>query len=252
MSFGVSNDRDADAEAVGYSAFGNGFGGVVSSLRMNVGKEFLEQLLDIGFRENKDEVDSPNGGDQVGASLLTENGAACALEVTQTCIGIHGDEKDVAFALSAFEITNVADVKSVKAAVGENQALAGLLGFAEQGAKFVARDDFGLGSTHGSGIRLRSGIVNGFAQFGARNGGSAAFHHDEATRDVCDVGSLERSCTAGKSKGVGGENGVSRAGDIDGLIATVDGDVSWWRGLLEKSHAVFAASDEEGAEVSFR
>ena len=59
----------------------------------------------------------------------------------------------------------MADVKSVKATVGENQALAVLLGLAEQkGVKFVARDDFGLGAAM-DGYPSRSGIVNSFAQF---------------------------------------------------------------------------------------
>ena len=216
---------------------------------MDIRKKFLKQLFHVGFREKQDEIDSANCGDQLGAGLLVENGAAGAFEVAKTGIGIYRDDEDVTFALGAFEIANVADVERVKAAVGENDALASLLGFTEQGAKFVARNDFGLGSAHGSGSRLRGGIVNAFEQFGTRNGGSTALHDDEATGNVCDVGSLEWSCTAGKSEGVGGENGVTRAGDVDGLIAAVNGDVDGRRRLLEERHAVFAASDEEGAEL---
>jgi len=249
VALGVANDSDADAQAIGNGAFGDGFGRVVGALGVNVRKEILEQLFHIGFRENQDEVDSANCGDELSTGLLVEDRTASAFQVTKAGIGIHGDDKDVALAPGTFKVADVADVERVKAAVGENDALASLLGFTNQGAKFVARDDFGLGSAHGSGSRLRSGIVNGFEQFGARNGGRAAFHDDQATRNVCDVGSLEWSCTAGKSESVGGEDGVPGAGDVDGLIAAVDGDVSGLRRLLEESHAVLATSDEEGAKL---
>ena len=248
VALGVANDSDADTEFVGDGPFGNGFGGVVGPLGVNVGKEFLKQLFHVGLRENQDEVDSANGGDQLRSGLLIKNGAAGAFQVTKTGIGIYGDDEDVALAPSALEIAGVADVESVKAAVGENDALASLLSFAEKGAKFVARDDLGLGSAHGSGSRLRSRIVNSFEQPGARNGGGAALHDDETTGNVCDVGSLEWSCTAGEREGVGGKDGVSRAGDVDGLIAAVNGDVGGPRRLLEESHAMFAARDEEGEE----
>ena len=67
--------------------------------------------------------------------------------------------------------------------------------------------------------------TDGFEKFVAGDRGGAALHDDEAARDVGDVSGFERRCTAGKRERVGREHGVARAGDVDGLIASVDGNV---------------------------
>src|SRR5579863_7058826 len=45
--FGVANDGDADAEASGDGAFGNGVGGVVSALGVDVGTKFFKKFFDV-------------------------------------------------------------------------------------------------------------------------------------------------------------------------------------------------------------
>ena len=53
-----------------------------------------------------------------------------------------------------------------------------------------SRKNFGLGGPHRNCLRghPRSGFSDGFEEFVAGNGGSAALHDDQAARDVRDVG----------------------------------------------------------------
>src|SRR4029077_4449923 len=104
VALGVANDSDADAQAIGNGAFGDGFGRVVGALGVNVRKEILEQLFHVGFRENQDEVDSANCGDELSTGLLVEDRTASAFQVTKAGIGIHGDDKDVALAPGTFKV----------------------------------------------------------------------------------------------------------------------------------------------------
>src|SRR5882724_1744415 len=67
MVFGVADDRDADAEACGRGALGDGVGGVVGAFGVDVGAEFFENFFDVGFRENQDVVDVAESGDEKGA-----------------------------------------------------------------------------------------------------------------------------------------------------------------------------------------
>ncbi len=181
--------------------------------------------------------------------LFVEDGAIRTLQVAKTGIGIDGDDEDVPFAFGGFKIANVANMESIEAAVGQDDTLPGLLCLAEEGDEFVARNDFGLGSAHGLRDRLRSGTVNGIKKLSTRNSGGAALHDNKAASNVCDVSSLQGSCTAGERQSVSGENGISRASDIDSLIAAVNGDVRGQMAELKESHAVFATGDEEGVEL---
>ncbi len=76
--FGIAYDSYTDAEAIGHGAFGNGFGGVVRAFGVNVRAQFLEQLLDVWFGEEQDEIDVAQGGDELRAGLLVEDWPAVA------------------------------------------------------------------------------------------------------------------------------------------------------------------------------
>src|SRR5258705_164723 len=59
---------------------------------------------------------------------------------------------------------------------------------------------------------------------------------------------LEGRGAAGETQCVDGEDSVAGAGDIDGLVAAVDGNVDGFHAALKKSHAVTATGDDEGFE----
>jgi hypothetical protein len=105
-----------------------------------------------------------------------------------------------------------------------------------------------VGFAHGSGGFSGGGRADRFEKFGASDGGGAALHDDEAAGDVGEMGGFERSCAAGEGEGVGGEDGVAGAGDVDGLIAAMDRDVDGLHAGLEEGDAVAAAGDEERLE----
>jgi len=127
MVFGIADDGYADAEAGGDGAFGDGVGGVVGAFGVDVGAQFFEESFNVWFRENHDVVHSAQGGDEEGAGLFVENGAAGAFECANAGIGIDGDDEKIAFGFGGGEIAGVADVKGVEDAVGEDDALAALL-----------------------------------------------------------------------------------------------------------------------------
>ena len=127
MVFGIADDGDADAEARGDGAFGNGIGGVVGAFGVDVGVQFFEQFLDIRFGENYDVVDGSEGGDEKGAGLFVEDGTAGAFQRASAGIGVDGDDEEIAFGFRAGQIASVTDVERIEAAVGEDDALAALL-----------------------------------------------------------------------------------------------------------------------------
>ncbi len=77
------------------------------------------------------------------------------------------------------------------------------------------------------GAWVRSGAsgfaTDGFEKFLAGDRGGAALHDHEAAGDVGDVSGFERRRAGSESESVRGENGVAGAGDVDGLIASVNG-----------------------------
>src|ERR1700757_1556139 len=109
MIFGVGNDGYADAEAGGRGALGDGIGGVVSAFGVDIGAQFFQKLFNVWFGENYDIVDAAKSGDEEGAGLFVENGAARALEGTDAGVGIDGYDEEPAFRFGACEIAGAAD-----------------------------------------------------------------------------------------------------------------------------------------------
>ena len=84
----------------------------------------------------------------------------------------------------------------------------------------------------------------------ARDGSGAALHHHDTARVVCQVRRLDprRACCPCQRKD--GDHGVTRAGDVDGLIRAVNRDVPRRFGIaFEDGQAVLAASDEDGLDA---
>ena len=62
---------------------------------------------------------------------------------------------------------------------------------------------------------------------------------------------LERRRAAGECKRVGGKYRVACAGDVNSLIASVDGDLRQAASGFEERHAMAPARNEKGAEFHF-
>jgi len=142
MAFGVADDGDANAETRSGIAFGNCFGGVVGTLGVDAGAQVFEKAFHVWLIENYDVIHGGESGDEFGASLLGQDGSAGALEIANAGVGIYRDNEDVSFALGAFEIAGVANVKNVKAAVSKDDAAAAALFVLKARAKRFVAENF--------------------------------------------------------------------------------------------------------------
>src|SRR5260221_2359502 len=97
MVFGIADDGDANAEAAGRGAFGDGVGGVVGTFGVDVGAQFFEEFFYVGLGENQDVVDVAGSGNGKGAGLLVEAGAAWDFGGTATGSGIERNEQGLHF-----------------------------------------------------------------------------------------------------------------------------------------------------------
>ena len=123
MRFRVADDGHADAEALSYGALGDGVGGVVRALSVNVWTKNFEKAFDIGIGEEDYKIDGAKRSDKLGTRLFIENGAARAFQLSDAGIGINADDEKITLLLCAIEITDMAHVEGVEATVGEDDAL---------------------------------------------------------------------------------------------------------------------------------
>lgn len=207
MFLRIADDGDANAKAVGDGAFWNGFRGVIGALGVNVGAQFLEQLFDVGFFEEDDEINVTQGSDEFGAGVFVQNGATGTFQAENAGIGIYTDDEDVTFLPGAGEIAHMADVECIEAAVGKDDALAVALGSIEEKLESLARFNFGFGFTHEIRVgqivwrRMRAlqncvasrgrsfdgGLANGFEKLFTGDRGCATLHDDQAASNVGDM-----------------------------------------------------------------
>ena len=253
MVFRIADNSDADAEAISNGAFGDRVGCVIGALGMDVGAKLLEQLFHVGLGENDHVIHDAKGGDQESAGVFVEDGAAGAFERADAGIGVDADDEEVSLFLCAGEITNVANVQGIEAAVGEDDGLPAIAFGGQALEKSFTGDDFGVGGAHRQlGVGSRGGGANGFEEFGTGNGGGAAFHDHEAAGNVSEMSGFQRRGIAGEAEGVGGKNGVPGAGDVYGLVSAMNGDVRGRLAGLKESEAVASAGDDEGLELHLR
>src|SRR5579862_9692640 len=121
--FGVADDGDADAETIRDGAFGNGVGGVVGALGVDVGAKLFEQFFNVGLGKDHDVVHHAQGGDEESARVFIQDGTAGPFQRGNARIGVDADDEDLSLLLGAGEIANVADVERIEAAVGEDDGL---------------------------------------------------------------------------------------------------------------------------------
>src|SRR4029077_662690 len=190
MLFRISNDGDSDAESCRDGPLRNGFRRVIGSLCVNIGAEGFEQALHALFVEDHHVIDGAKSGDELRARLLTEDRTAWAFERADAAVPIDAHSENVTFATSPFEVADVPDMERVEAAVRKNDTLAAALVPDKFCSQSISRNDFGFRAAHASGGRSPRFTADGFEELFAGDSRSAAFHHNQATGDVGDVGGL--------------------------------------------------------------
>src|SRR5579863_25509 len=125
--------------------------------------------------------------------------------------------------------------------------------------KTTAGKNFNARVHAGLTLRRRFASKSSF-QLGARHSGCPPLHYHDPARIVGEVRSFKRSSARGDRKGENGDHGVTRTGDVNRCVGAINWNVPRWdyRGLtrrfrsaLEKSHAVFAARDQERLKAEF-
>ena len=188
MMLRVTDNGNANAQPRRNVALWDCLRCVVCALGVHVGMNFREKFPDIETAEKYNVIHRAHRGDELRASCFGQNWAARALENPSAVIGIERDDKHVAFAARAFEITHMADVQHVKNAVRQDNALSQAAVFCEPVEQDFPRDDFFCCPAHGS--RTRHLAAHGIEQFSAAHAGGAALHHDEAAGNAGDVRSF--------------------------------------------------------------
>src|SRR5271168_3374425 len=158
----------------------------------------------------------------------------------------------MAFATRALEVTDMADMEGIKTSVGKNYAEAVTFFFDEDFAKRFTADDLAVRLAH----KLRSAspgfAAKGVEEFFAGNRGCAALHHYQATGNIRNVRGFQSGSATSKGQRICGKNGVSGSGDIDGLVAAMNGNVRDAGARFKERHAVVAARHEQRADFHFR
>ena len=218
---------------------------------MNIGTKLFKQRLDARLIKKHDVIDGTQRRNKASASFFIENRTAGTFQCVDARIPIYADHENIPFPARALEIANVTDVERIETAIGKDDALTALLVFRQFSAEPFSLDDFRRGATHILGGGPASLVANGGEKFIACNGSGAALHNNKASGDVGDVRGFQRRTTASKRKRVGSKDSVACAGDVNGLVASINGYLRQPVIGFKERHAIASASDEEGAEFHF-
>src|SRR5215469_1075422 len=144
----IADDGHANTEAARDFAFGDRVGGVVGAFGVDIRTQLLKQRFDRRLRKEDHIVDVAQSGDQLGTGELVEDRTAGPLELARTGVGIDGHDQNVALVFGSGQIAHVADVKRVKATVGQHNALPCPFQTDDFVGGLFAREDLGVGGTH--------------------------------------------------------------------------------------------------------
>ena len=103
--------------------FGEIFGTVVATLRVDVRPDRFDESVGTGFIENAYVIHAPKVGEHFGPFGLRNQGALWALETSNGRIAVNADNEEVAERTGLGQVARVPNVKNVEASVGEDDAL---------------------------------------------------------------------------------------------------------------------------------
>src|SRR5690349_23617626 len=124
MIFWIADDCDVAAVRSYHVAFRYCFGSVVGAFGMNVWFECEQELFDCRLVEDRDVSDGLERSDNFSAFCCRQDWPARPFLNRDLFVGIDANDQYVAQLSCASEISNVADVKHVEAAIRENNSRA--------------------------------------------------------------------------------------------------------------------------------
>src|SRR5438105_4664941 len=119
MIFRITNDGHSSAEGSYHIVFRNGVFGVIGALGVNIGFEREQQLFDRRLIEDRHEVDGIQCGYDLGSLVLGYERSAIALQSSSLFVGVHSDNQKIAQSFRRFKVANMANMKNVKATIGQ-------------------------------------------------------------------------------------------------------------------------------------
>src|ERR1700746_1174427 len=169
MVLWIANDGHVNSEPLCHGTFRHGLFRVIRAFGMYIRPEILEQRFHVWLGKDYDVIHVAQGGNQLGAGLLVQNGPPGSLEAAYTGVGIYTYHEKVSFPLCSCQVSNVADVQSIKTSVRKDHTPSAPLCSLEQGFQFRPVDNFGLGRPHTLASCPGSRIADRTQQFVARN-----------------------------------------------------------------------------------
>ena len=126
-------------------ALGYRVDGVIGALAVHVRSQRLQQGTDGQLRKDDDVVHAAKRGDQFGSIGRGHDRPARPLELTHHIVVIDADDEQIRFIRGGFEVSHVADVQQVEAAVGKGNRSSAATCLGRALEELLAGNDF----THG-------------------------------------------------------------------------------------------------------
>jgi hypothetical protein len=136
---GVEDVDALDATAGGFDFFAADdlIAGPVATLDENIGKKSGDDRARSRFVEDEDSIDAFETGENFGALVLRNDGAAGPFEGANAAIAVDADDEEIAEGAGGFETADVSGMKKIEAAIGEdNFAAVAFLGSKPQNRLF--------------------------------------------------------------------------------------------------------------------
>src|SRR6266850_193007 len=122
---GIADDRHPAAMFADYVRFGNAFGGVVRSFGLYIGTDLADQCAHVWFGENDYCVDVRQGGKNLGAFFGRHQRTTFALQRADGFVGVDRHHQAAAQFFGGMQVSHVADMQQIEAAVSQGDALSG-------------------------------------------------------------------------------------------------------------------------------
>ena len=120
MVFRIADNGDASAAGNHCLTFRNAFLGIVGAFGVNVRTQKKDKLFDVRCVEDGYSVHVSQRGQQFRAFVIRNSRPALALERACAGIGINGHNQLSAQLFGGLQVSDVAHVKKIKTAVGED------------------------------------------------------------------------------------------------------------------------------------
>ena len=124
-----ADDGDAAADFAADVAFGYGVRRVIGAFCVNVGTDVADKMLDRRFVKDGDKIHTRQRRNDLGAFFLIDIWTVFAFQKPGLPIRVDAHNENIAYLFRSGEISNVSDMKKVKASVCQNDRRAGLAGF---------------------------------------------------------------------------------------------------------------------------